>query len=150
MRGAPNTSANLSCLGLKWHANFWEPRSGQLPVGRRFAQNLLWLPTAAFPANFLFDDHPLGTILAHQKPVSELVAASGDNMANIWGAESGNWREAVRINWPSLPGPARHTHPVSVCVLAHKLWKSLLRRAPCAKKRGKRRGSGVRRVLYCS
>ena len=34
MGGAPNTSANLSCLGLKWHANFWEPRSGQLPVGR--------------------------------------------------------------------------------------------------------------------
>lgn len=25
---------NLSCLGLKWHANIWEPRSGQLPVGR--------------------------------------------------------------------------------------------------------------------
>jgi hypothetical protein len=35
MGGAPNTSANLSCLGLKWHANFWEPRSGQLPVGRQ-------------------------------------------------------------------------------------------------------------------
>jgi hypothetical protein len=35
MGGAPNTSANLSCLGLKWHANFWEPRSGQLPVSRQ-------------------------------------------------------------------------------------------------------------------
>ena len=33
--GRTPTSANLSCLGLKWHANFWEPHSGQLPVGRR-------------------------------------------------------------------------------------------------------------------
>jgi hypothetical protein len=40
MGDAPNTSANLSCLGLKWHANFWEPRSGQLQVGRPTAQNL--------------------------------------------------------------------------------------------------------------
>jgi hypothetical protein len=35
MGALPITSANLSCLGLKWHANFWEPRSGQLPVGRQ-------------------------------------------------------------------------------------------------------------------
>ena len=39
MGGAPNTSANLSCLGLKWHANFWQPRSGQLPVGRPLTRN---------------------------------------------------------------------------------------------------------------
>jgi hypothetical protein len=37
--------------------------------------------------------HPFGTVLAHQKPVSELVTASGDNMANKWGAETGNWRD---------------------------------------------------------
>jgi hypothetical protein len=34
MGGAPDTSANLSCLGLKRHGKVWEPRSSRPPVGR--------------------------------------------------------------------------------------------------------------------
>jgi hypothetical protein len=52
MGGAPNTSANLSCLGLKWHANFWESRSGQLPVGRQCDQD--------GPPTSLFANSPAG------------------------------------------------------------------------------------------
>ena len=65
MGGAPNTSANLSCLGLKWHANFWEPRSGQLPVGR--------LTRTCFP----FADYSLAiTSLASQTRFSNPMVAS--------------------------------------------------------------------------
>ena len=41
MGGAANIGANLSRVGLKWHANFREPRFRQLPVCRLASRSRL-------------------------------------------------------------------------------------------------------------
>ena len=125
------------------------------PPGPRFRSSLLSVVAERIPAmwdhsrrracpDLRFDD---AREVSNEKPISGQprllpilgweplwLTTSPSRAVAVSSGESGNRRDATRMNRPSLRGPGRHPRPVSVCVLVHKLWRTRRGRAPCAKK----------------